>query len=156
MEIRKASQGDIPALVSLLRRSWLTTWAPELPFTAVQQFATEDPARRYAESMWREFFVVEGGGSLAGMFHIEGNHLHAIHLDPKRKREGIGSLLMDEVERRISARHRDARLEVLAFNIGAREFYKHRGWIENRRYQGSESGAPVETIEMLKIFSADD
>jgi len=43
------------------------------------------------ESMWREFFVVEDRGSLPVCFTLKGNHLHAIHLDPKRKREGIGS-----------------------------------------------------------------
>jgi ribosomal protein S18 acetylase RimI-like enzyme len=152
MEIRSAIQADVPALASLLRRSWLTTWAPELPLAAVKRFATDDPARLYAESMWRDFMVADDGGTLVGMFHVEGDCLNAIHLEPKRKREGIGSRLMDEVERRISAAHREARLEVRAFNVDAIEFYKQRGWTEGRRYEGSECGAPVETIEMIKSF----
>ncbi len=154
MEIRLATEADLSALNSLLRRSWLTTWAPELPFAAVQRFAAADPARGYAESMWREFVVAEDGGSLMGMFHVDGNWLNAIHLDPKRKRQGIGSRLMDEVERRISAAHPEARLEVRAFNVGAIDFYKQRGWTERRRYEGKECGEPVETIEMIKVFSA--
>ncbi len=51
MEIRSAKEADLSALTSLLRRSWLTTWAPELPFAAVQRFAADDPAGGYAESM---------------------------------------------------------------------------------------------------------
>lgn len=154
MEIRSAVEADVPALVSILRRSWLTTWAPELPFTAVQRFAEDDPARHYAESTWREFVIVEDGGVVAGMFHVEGNNLNAIHLDPKRKRQGIGSRLMDEVERRIGANHRTATLEVRTFNTGAIAFYKQRGWTERRRYQATECGAPVETIEMIKMLPA--
>ncbi|MFZ0247429.1 N-acetyltransferase family protein [Candidatus Binatus sp.] len=154
MEIRSATEADLSALIPLLRGSWLTTWAPELPFAAVQRFAADDPARHYAESMWREFVVAEDGGALVGMFHVKGNWLNAIHLDPKRKRQGIGSRLMDEVERRISAPHREARLEVRAFNIGAIDFHKQRGWTEQRRYEGKECGEPVETIEMIKLFSA--
>jgi ribosomal protein S18 acetylase RimI-like enzyme len=88
------------------------------------------------------------------MLHVDGNWLNAIHLDPKRKRQGIGSRLMDEVERRISAAHGEARLEVRAFNIGAIDFYKPRGWTERRRYEGIECGEPAETIEMIKVFSA--
>jgi len=51
MEIRPAVPADVLALISILRRSWLTTWAPELQLTTVQRFATDDPARHYAESM---------------------------------------------------------------------------------------------------------
>ncbi|HEY6418818.1 MAG TPA: N-acetyltransferase [Candidatus Binataceae bacterium] len=153
MEIRPAVPADVLALISILRRSWLTTWAPELQLTTVQRFATDDPARHYAESMWREFMVAEDGSALVAMFHIEGNCLNAIHLDPKRKRQGIGSRLMNEIERRISADYRTARLEVRAFNTGAIEFYKQRGWTEQRRYQATECGEPVETIEMIKVFT---
>ena len=108
MNIRAAVETDVPALIAILRRSWLTTWAPELRFETVQKFAREDPARRYAEEKWREFAVIEDGGIVAGMFHLEGDTLNAIHLEPKRKREKIGTLLMDEIERRIAssiARH---------------------------------------------------
>jgi ribosomal protein S18 acetylase RimI-like enzyme len=90
---------------------------------------------------------------LIGMFHVEGNCLNAIHLDPKHKRQGIGSRLMDEVERRISAQHPEARLEVRAFNTGAIKFYQQRGWSERRRYQAKECGEPVETLEMVKVFA---
>ncbi|WP_333647043.1 GNAT family N-acetyltransferase [Candidatus Binatus sp.] len=152
MEIRPAIEADLSALISILRRSWLTTWAPELPLVAVQRFATHDPARHYAEDKWRAFVVAAAGGAVVGMFHIEGNWLNAIHLEPKRKRQRIGSRLMDEVERRIGADHREARLEVRAFNVGALEFYKQRGWTEQRRYEGTECGEPVETIEMIKVL----
>ena len=72
MEIRRAIKTDLAALVTLLRRSWLTTWAPDLKFETVQKFAREDPARRYAETKWREFVVGEDSGIVAGMFHVEG------------------------------------------------------------------------------------
>ncbi len=57
---------------------------------------------------------------------------------------------MDEAEGRIRKSYPEARLDVRAFNAGAFEFYKQRGWIECRRYEGAECGAPVETIEMVK------
>jgi ribosomal protein S18 acetylase RimI-like enzyme len=152
MEIRVALERDVPALTRLLRRSWLTTWAPELLFETVRRFASTDPARQYAESKWREFAVADEGGSLIGMFHVEGNRINSIHLDPAHKRQGFGSRLMDEAEQRIRTDHREARLEVLAFNRGAIEFYKQRGWTAGRLSQGEECGEPVETIEMTKVL----
>jgi ribosomal protein S18 acetylase RimI-like enzyme len=148
--LRPAEETDLPSLVTLLRRSWLTTWAPELPFEAVQVFAAVDPARTYAEEMWRAFLVAVSRGRIVGVVHILGDTVESLDVDPKAKRRGIGSLLMEEAECRIALLHSSARLEVRAFNSGAFAFYKQRGWIENRRYMASECSSPVETIEMVK------
>jgi ribosomal protein S18 acetylase RimI-like enzyme len=148
--IRPANEADVAALVTLLRRSWLATWAPEVPFTAVQLFVTHDPARKFAETRWQEMTVAEIEGEVVGGLHIEENGVRSIELAPERKRLGIGSRLMDEAEKRIRKDYSEARLDVRAFNVGAFEFYKQRGWTECRRYQGIECNAPVETIEMEK------
>jgi ribosomal protein S18 acetylase RimI-like enzyme len=151
MHLRTAAESDIPALKSILRRSWLSIWAPELAFETVQRFAAEDPAGHYAEDKWREFIVAEEGGALLGMFHVEGNHLHAIHLDPRQKRRRVGSALMDEVERRIAAGHDEATLQVRAFNRGAIAFYKPRGWVQRgAAYSDDECGEPCETLTLVK------
>ena len=153
MRIRAALESDIPALRIILRDSWLVTWAPELAFETVQRFAATDPAGHYAQDKWREFSVAEDEGALLGMFHVEADHLHAIHLDPRRKRQRTGSLLMDEVERRIGQDHGEATLEVLAFNTGAIAFYRQRGWVQRgAAYTGDECGEPVPTLRMSKIL----
>ena len=148
--IRPANEADVAALITLLRRSWLATWAPELPFTAVQMFVIHDPARKFAETKWQEMTVAEIDGEVVGVLHIEENWVLSIGLAPERKRLGIGSQLMDEAEKRIRKNYPEARLEVRAFNVDAFEFYKQRGWTECRRYLGLECGASVETIEMEK------
>jgi len=151
MQLRAAAESDIPALKSILRRSWLTIWAPELAFETVQRFAAEDPAGNYAAEKWRDFIVAEEGGALLGMFHVEGDHLHAIHLDPRQKRRGVGSVLMDEVERRIALTHPEAALEVRAFNTAAIAFYKQRGWVQRgAAYADAECGEFCETLKMVK------
>ncbi|HEX2592917.1 MAG TPA: GNAT family N-acetyltransferase [Rhizomicrobium sp.] len=152
MIIRPALEADIPALQTLLRNSWLTNWAPHLPFVAVQRFAAQDDAGNYAKDKWQEFIVADDGGTLLGMFHVEGEHLHAIHLDWRSKRRGIGTALMDEVERTIAQHHPRAVLEVRAFNTGAIAFYEQRGWQKTRNYLDPEMGEPVDTFEMIKVF----
>ncbi|HWD28642.1 MAG TPA: GNAT family N-acetyltransferase [Rhizomicrobium sp.] len=154
MILRPARESDVPALQSILRRSWLTTWAPELRFETVQRFAAEDPAGHYALGKWADFIVADEDGTLLGMFHVEGDHLHAIHLDPKRKRGRIGSRMMDDIERRIAQTHSVATLEVRAFNTGAVAFYERRGWTRRRAYSDPECGEPVETFAMAKVLTA--
>lgn len=152
LTLRAGLSSDVPGLISLLRRSWLVTWAPELPFEAVQVFAAHDPARAHAETMWQSFTIAEKSSELIGMIHVDKDVLEDLHVDPRVWGEGIGSRLLEEAERQIGRVHPVARLEVRAFNQRAINFYSRRGWTEAGRYPGTECGAPVENVAMTKIL----
>ena len=152
LTLRSCLSSDVSKLIALLRRSWLVTWAPELPFEAVQAFAAHDPARVHAEAMWQSFVVAEKSDELVGVFRVADDVLEDLHVDPRQWGEGIGSRLLEEAELRIVRAHPVARLEVRAFNRRALNFYNHRGWIEVGRYPGTECGAPVENVAMKKVF----
>lgn len=155
MIIRPAREADVFALQTLLRNSWLTIWAPNLQFATVQRWAAADPAGSYAREMWRLFIVADDGVMPRGMFHIEGAHVHALHVDHRHKRHRIGSLLMDEAERRIAAAgHNEATLETDTFNMGAIAFYERRGWKRSAPYETLECGEPVQTCTMTKALGA--
>lgn len=150
MMLRPAAEADVGRLVSLLQRSWLATFAADLPFEAVQTFAQEDPARRYAEAMWSAFMVAELDGTVVGMCHVVDDLVAAVHVDPAMKRRGIGAALMDAAEADIFGRFVRARLEVLAFNTSAQAFYRQRGWQDHRLTSTDECGVSIEAIEMVK------
>ncbi len=96
--------------------------------------------------------MAEINGAVVGVLHIEEDWVRSIELAPELRRQGIGSRLMEVAEQRIRKSYSEARLDVRAFNAGAIAFYRQRGWTEARRYEGTECGAPVETIEMVKIL----
>lgn len=150
MILRPAAEADVGRLVSLLRRSWLATFAADLPFEAVQTFAREDPARRYAEAMWSAFMVAELDGTVVGMCHVVDDLVAAVHVDPAMKRRGVGAGLMDAAEADIFGHFGRARLEVLAFNTNAQAFYRQRGWHDHRPTSADECGVSIEAIEMVK------
>lgn len=150
--LRPAVEQDVTALVRLLRRSWLVSWAPELPFEAVQAFAAVDPARLHAESEWPGFIVASRGKELLGMFQTEGDVLQSLHVDHSHWNQGVGTRLLASAEEEIARAHRRARLEVRSFNVRAQAFYGRHGWREARRYRGTECGSPVENVEMEKSF----
>lgn len=150
--LRDGTEDDVSALVRLLRRSWLVSWAPELPFEAVQAFAKADPARLYTEAMWSHFLVATLDGALVGMVQTLEDQVESLHIDPDVWNRGIGSKLLNAAECRIARLYPLARLEVRAFNKRACAFYKRHGWVEMRRYPGMECGSPVESIEMQKAL----
>ena len=148
--LRPAIETDVQALTRLCRRSWLVSWAPELPFEAVQRFAASDPARRHVEQHWRSFTVATIKGEVLGVLQIVGDSIENIEVDPKAWGKGIGSALMDAAEREIAQGHATARLIVRSFNQRARDFYRRIEWIERRTFPGTECGAPIENVEMTK------
>lgn len=152
LSIRPAVEGDVPALIRLLWRSWLVTWAPELPFYAVQAFAAHDPVPAVVEARWPIMWVAIVGESLAGRVDVEADRLEHIDVDPAMWGQGIGPLLLTHGENLIARSYPVGSLEVRAFNARAIQFYNRHGWKEVRRYPGTECGAPVENIEMSKRF----
>ncbi|MBV9420896.1 MAG: GNAT family N-acetyltransferase [Alphaproteobacteria bacterium] len=151
MKLRPATEADVPALESLLRRSWLSTWAPELSFETVRKWAAEDWAGAYARTQWADFLLADDNGKVLGMVHIDGNFIGALHVDHRHKRRGIGKVLMDEAERRIAAAgHDEATLETNTFNTVAIAFYEGRGWTKRHVFMGTDNGEPIETVAMAK------
>ena len=152
IQLRRATEADVPVLIRLLQRSWLVSWAPELPFEAVQAFAAHNPAKEHAETGWPSFTVAMLDSTLVGMSHVDGQSIEHLHVDPRAWGRGIGAKLIDDAEQQIGRSHTYARLEVRTFNERARSFYAHRGWVDHRRYPGIECGSPIENFEMRKVL----
>lgn len=154
LSLRRAEERDVAALTRLLRRSWLVTWAPELPFEAVQAFASYDPVPQHVQWGWPSFMVAIRDDALVGVMEVEGDQLVNLDVDPACWNGGVGSRLLDAAEKQIGAAHSVMRLEVRAFNTRARAFYGRRGWTEVRTYPGTECGSPVENVEMQKVATS--
>lgn len=143
IEIRAAEAGDIAAQIALFETSWRTHWGPNVSETSRRRFEQERPAKGYTEALWGQFVVATRNDAVVGVFHLENDYLHAIHVAADQLGVGVGRVLMNEAEL-AGAR----RLEVREFNVRARGFYHNRGWREVGRQQDSEMGTPVTTIAM--------
>lgn len=142
--LRRAHSDDVLALSNMLEQSWFAHWGPHVSAESRARFVREQPARGYAQALWTDIILAEQDGEVVGMYHLEGDYLHAIHVAPSRIGSGIGRMLMDEAEAK-GAR----RLSVRAFNLRAQQFYVRRGWLEHERTDDTEMGTPVVTIAMV-------
>lgn len=143
IEIRAAEAGDVAALIVLFETSWRTHWGPHVSEASRQRFERERPAKGYTEALWSQFVVATRDDVVVGVFHLENDYLHAIHVAADQLGVGVGRALMNEAEL-AGAR----RLEVREFNMRARGFYHNRGWREIARRQDTEMGTPVTSIAM--------
>lgn len=104
-----------------------------------------------------ELVVAEEGGRVAGFAWIEPQgaflaapYLKLIAVDPSARGGGVGSLLMDEFERRMAGRGRLYCLLVSDFNAGAIAFYERRGY----RRSGELPGLAREGITEILMTKA--
>ena len=145
LSIRRANPADRTSLHQMLVRSWLTSWAPHLPADAVRRFHEADPTTAWLTADIEQIDVAVLDGRIVAAMQVDGCVLEDLHVDPDFKRQGIGSVLLRRAEE-LGAR----RLVVRAFNEPAMAFYEAHGWRSRRRFQATEMGAPVETVEYAK------
>lgn len=141
--IRRARQDDRAPVEALLETSWLTHWGPHVDAGSVERFKREQPVVDYVEAYIEQFMLAEQTGVIAGMYHLEADKLHAIHVHVLFIGSGVGRALMDHAEQ-----HGARRLDVRAFNSRARRFYERRGWRAVAEMADSEMGTMVRTILM--------
>lgn len=98
IRIRPATSANIKRLKALLDASWLTHWAPHVLPASVERYMSERPAHGYVDAHWQRFMVAEREDGVLGMYDLEGEYLHAIHVHPDAIGSGVGRALMDHAE----------------------------------------------------------
>jgi ribosomal protein S18 acetylase RimI-like enzyme len=146
--VRDAGAADAEAVASIGRVAVPATYKDLIDNAAVMDAIVEqsyalDALRecivRCARAVDAHFLVAERDGRAVGFLHYdcEGREpeLHRIYVEPKQKRRGIGSALLQELHRRIAPGDSYI-LMVVAANRPAVAFYKRHGFAEAARVDG--------------------
>lgn len=135
VKIRSFREEDLEGIIRIERLSFKDPW-PRTFFTYISRKAPD------------LFLVAEEEGAvlgyvigevrevmLSGLPHrLKMGHIVNIAVAPERRRSGIGSMLMLEIERRFMERKATrSTLEVRESNSSARSFYKNLGYEETGR-----------------------
>lgn len=102
--IRRATDADAEAISAVIVRALIEVNAADYPIDAIAEFvAGADPAGVRARLAARTVFVAESGGEIVGTAGLEetssGAALRSLYVRPDRHGEGIGSRLLETVER---------------------------------------------------------
>jgi GNAT superfamily N-acetyltransferase len=109
-------------------------------------------------TQWADEILVKGyrtwvavrSGKLLGYTALDGNLLEHLYLRPDVRRQGVGTLLLDQVKRNSLGR---LVLHVFQLNTDAREFYLHHGFIVLESTDGSRNmeKLPDQTLEWTAL-----
>src|SRR5262245_10296937 len=121
--VRRATAADARACadIQIAAMRDAMPWLPDLH--------TDDETRAWMRGVVfaaREVWVAEEGGRVAAFVAVEGDLVGNLYVAPAMQRRGLGSALLDVVQRE---RPRGFRLWVFQRNAGARAFYEARGLV---------------------------
>ncbi|MGY6710516.1 MAG: N-acetyltransferase family protein [Rhizobiaceae bacterium] len=159
MFVRTASPRDIDAVRDLLVATWHDTYDGIYGVERVREI-TDDwhsiaALKSRLEQPNSEFLVADDGASLAGVAFATGSAqekavtLHQLYVHPDRQGQGIGALLLDEIETCFPDADK-VRLEVEQANEKAVTFYLHQGFAKVGTTQDcgqAGSGIPAAIFE---------
>ena len=137
VQTRRAVEADVPALIDLAQRSWLSGNCELAPIAAVRDWIEADSeSERFAE-IWPQVTVAEHGSRILGLTSTDGREVANLWVHPSFQRRGIGSILLQVAEEEIQlAGYRTARLCYTEYNVAAPRFYRAHGYTEAGRSPG--------------------
>jgi ribosomal protein S18 acetylase RimI-like enzyme len=121
--IRLADAAD----AAVIARIHLTSRAATMPYLPPQKRNHEQVTRWVEEVLLKEgrLWVAVRDGEILGYAALAGDMLEHLYLRPDSRRQGIGTLLLDEVRRH---RPDGVTLHVFQQNTDARAFYQRHGF----------------------------
>ncbi len=135
VRFRRALREDVPQIIDVCRRGWLSAFAQAVPFELIRDWAERDWYAAHCSQSWQRMTVAQRDAAVVGVLEPLSAEINGLWLLPAAQRQGIGSRLMDIGEVRIRATgHRIAWVSCAACNEGALAFYRRRGYVERRRY----------------------
>jgi GNAT superfamily N-acetyltransferase/DNA-binding protein Fis len=146
--LRRATEADVPVLIDIARRSWLSAFAGTAPHKVIRAWAEANHEAVWYPEHWPRVTVAEVGGLAVGIVHHRGDEISGLWVRPSEQGCGVGTMLLRAVEQQIrAAKHARAWLGNSSYNTRAHRFFAARGYTSTRRcLDTSPAGAQGEII----------
>jgi ribosomal protein S18 acetylase RimI-like enzyme len=129
MNLRPASEADLPALIDLARLSWKSAYEGTAPTEFVREWLARDFERDWYPKYWPTMTVAESAGVILGVVQPMKDEINGLWVDPAAQGRGVGSALLLHAEGEIArAGLRRVWLTCSGFNVRAQRFYLARGY----------------------------
>lgn len=146
--LRRATEADVPVLIDVARRSWLSAFAGTAPHRVIRAWAEANREAAWYPENWPGVTVAEVGGTAVGLVHHRGDEISGLWVRPSEQGCGVGTMLLRAVEQQIrAAKHARAWLGSSSYNTRAHRFFASRGYTITRRcLDTSASGVQGELV----------
>ena len=149
--LRPAREADVPELIEIARRAWLSAFAQTAPFGMLQTWFALDREPGWYTEQWPAMTVAEAAGAVVGLVQPRNDEVNGLWVHPRAQGAGLGARLLEEAEHQIaSAGHSVAWLTCSTFNPRAQAFYERCGYRVTRRYTERFGNMDEEIVRLEK------
>lgn len=132
MIIRPFEPADATALAEIISRDLVEVNSTDYPEKIITSMIGQYSPKALSElAQKRDMFVAENDGGVVGTVSLEGRTVYTLFVDPKVHGSGIGSALMEHVEK--LAKERGISSVIVPASLTAHDFYLNRGYVEVRK-----------------------
>jgi GNAT superfamily N-acetyltransferase len=149
IELRAALPGDDARLRAIYLAATMSSYGQELAWL---ESILRDPATPLEPADWT--VIAERAGTALGYAAVTRSHLENLYIDPPAQGQGVGAVLLAEVEARVGARFDLVTLRCLHANRDARRFYDRHGYAVRETQTILLHGRPLEAWLMEKPLGA--
>jgi len=148
--VRRATETDVDAVMSVGHRTWPPTYAPiagdDYVAMGLAKWWSADATLTAIRAGRMTVAEVDGevvGVASAGPYRAHGEAgegrlvLWKLYVLPEHQREGVGARLLEAVVEGARGVYPEIRLAYVDGNTTARDFYSHKGFVEVEREPGS-------------------
>ena len=154
LTLRGATEADVPPLVDIARRSWLSAFETSAPPAFIERWRGKDRETAWYAAYWPAMTVAELDGVPIGLVQPSDDEVNGLWVAPEAQRRGVGSALLAHAERQIAVSgHERAWLSCSEYNPRALAFYISRGYREVRRQSEVLEPELVDNVIILERLS---
>lgn len=132
--IRPASPNNRQAIINLLYASY-QSMCHQHNLHKLSELTTKQAIIDEVLQPINETWLINHKSQLSGVLSIQKNTIERLFISPNQQALGLGKKLLEFAIAKIQANQfPHAKLEVLADNIRARNFYQNQGWVASHHY----------------------
>jgi putative acetyltransferase len=148
--IRRAEPADAEAIWATHRAAVLGLTAPEYTPDQIAAWldVTPDDFRAAMQERGEVFFVAEASGEVVGFAAVRGDEARSVYVRPDAVRRGIGTRLLDAVEREVRAS--GGAFVGCEASLNAVPFYLANGYVELGAHARTVRGLELPSVRMSK------
>ncbi|MBO3061480.1 MULTISPECIES: GNAT family N-acetyltransferase [Mammaliicoccus] len=159
MIIRNKKESDIESIAKVHYESWVTTYKGIVPDSYLDSLSLESYIEKH-HMFNAPCIVAEVDGKVVGFLMYSKDkdedtsdkcgEIMVIYLLQEYQHKGIGTLLMNEAEKRMKSEFDQLSLWVLEDNIPTVKFYEKMGFEKDGKYELEELGNVLRETRMIK------
>jgi ribosomal protein S18 acetylase RimI-like enzyme len=151
MILRPARQADLPALIDLAKRSWLSGFVESAPEAFVREWLARDFESDWYPKHWPSMTVAEVDSVILGVVQPAADEINGLWVDPAAQGRGVGTALLAHGEGQIvAAGHDRAWLSCSGFNLKGKRFYLARGYTLIRSETKQRASGVIEEMHIYE------